>query len=113
MKKTVLFFVLLAAVSMSCAAQTGGNEQRLVGSWTHVVHDDTVVFNANGTVTGWQEAMGGANRTHWVAAGNRLFLFVPNGGATTLEFAISTDGRTLIVHVIGGDGTWGNAFRRN
>ena len=105
MKKTVLFFALLAVVSMVLAAQSGGNEQRLVGSWTHVIYGDTIVFNADGTVA----EVG--DYTHWVAAGNKLYLY-NSDDSETLEFTVSGDGRTLIVNDFGSPES-GEAFRRD
>ena len=115
MNKGKIFFgmaIIISALLLACSptevsAQSAGNEQRLVGSWTSLHNNTMVVFNANGTLLG-----DFALHTHWAAAGDILLLFgnerAPNNlntGFWQVRFQISSDGGTLIF----GE----RAFRRN
>jgi len=129
LKKAVLFFTLALAVSGALAAQVSGNEQRLVGTWTHMRNGSTVVFNANGTVScscsGFLSAYGLFHLNYervrvvlsrWVAVGSLLVLYAPTdfptgGTNVSREFRISGDGTTLIFR--GVDGRIADAFMRS
>ena len=98
----LIVLALLSACSPTeVAAQSAGNEQRLVGTWTCLHDGSTIVFNANGTVSGWNWY------THWAAAGDRIVAFAPGhlSDREMFELRISSDGRTLILD--------SRAFRRN
>jgi len=111
MKKFVLFIGLTVVITMALAAQAGGTvEQRLVGTWTNLHDNTTVNFNANGTVSGFPlPSVMRRAPTHWVAAGNRIILFIPWSAhhhyVASSEFTISSDGEILIIAFC--------AFRRN
>jgi len=108
MKKAVFVFALALAVSMTLAAQAG-NEQRLLGSWTNLIDDTTVVFYANGTVSGLVFLE--MDFTRWAVAGESIALFEPGDETTFVgRFYFSGDGRTLIISLLLGQGL---AFRRN
>ena len=130
MGKKFVFSVMLACLlalktTMALFAQTSGNEQRLVGSWTGLWNTDiSLTFNANGTMSisgliTFDDFM----PTHWAAAGDRLLLFIPAVGGRGSKrairyFHISSDGRTLIISTIAtegsdGSGNVGGAYRRN
>jgi len=73
--KTIIISALLLACSPTeVSAQSPSNEQRLVVSWTNLHNNSTVVFNADGTVTGIPNASGVAFN-QWAAAGNVIILF--------------------------------------
>ena len=106
MKKNLILvaFMLLffAFIVTNCNAQSSGNnEQRLIGTWTSLVSEgDPLVFNANGTVSGWY------NRTNWAAAGDTIIIYnSSSSNKNAFRFQISSDGRTLII----GD----SAYRKN
>jgi len=115
-----LVLIILALLTIfnpyEVGAQSPSNEQLLVGSWTNLHTEATLVFNADGTVsgTGWENLYNQATRrkqppTHWAAAGNTIIIFIPGGDDSNARwngtFIISSDGRTLII------GSF--AFRRN
>ena len=123
----MLVCVLVFITNASLFAQTSGNEQRLVGTWTSPSYPVTITLNADGTMsTTWDFVgmSGGSNNqivtfrpTHWAAAGNQLVLFQ---GAMRIrrEFQISSDGKTLILidHMAQYGSLFGSSatpFRRN
>jgi hypothetical protein len=103
-----LVCLLILTTNMACFAQTSSNEQRLVGTWTNLYVDGSVVFKADGTVTGIDV---GFIPTHWAAAGERLIFYIPGSQRALRYFHISNDGRTLIISNIIQD--FGTPFRRN
>jgi len=121
-KKFLGMAIILSALLLACSptevsAQSPSNEQRLLGTWTSLHDSSTIVFNANGTVSGLPVTVENpANRrwespTHWAASGNIIIVFIPGtdnpGSRTSLGFHISSDGRTLII------GHMNMAFGRN
>jgi len=91
----VVMFVSLFLVfgGYSAQAQTPGS--MIVGTWTIFGYGGTVVFNANGTVTGlppWQM---------WTVVGDMMALFSPGsarrGVAIVHEFRLSSDGSLLLI----------------
>ena len=101
--------LLLACSPTEVSAQTSVDEQRLLGSWTDMHTDVTIVFNADGTVTGIPTTWYGFAATNWAAADGRIVIFRTGGWGTSFSsatnFYISSDGRTLIIGTL--------AFRRN
>ncbi|MCL2600043.1 MAG: hypothetical protein FWD88_02535 [Treponema sp.] len=107
----VVMFVSLFLVFGGCSAQaqSANNEQRIVGTWTNLHSGETVVFNANGTFTGWSEL---EHYQNWAAAGDRIAFFrASSSEAWTVNFRISSDGRTLIMFE--DNRAWGVVLRRN
>ena len=104
-----IFSILVFACNPTeVSAQSSSNEQRLVGTWTDLINsNNTVVFNANGTISSGYLFQHWSNvPTHWVAVGNTILLYTPNQrNDGTYSFEISGDGRTLRF-----DGKW---FRKN
>ena len=124
MNKKLIFSVMLVCLLVLNSndllfAQSSNNEQRLVGTWTALHNSNmTIVFNSNGTMsTGLN--FDGFQPTHWAAAGDRLFVYIPNSSNRAIRsIHISSDGRTLIVitqrlDLDSGNQELGTAFRRN
>ena len=121
----IIFSALLLACSPTeVSAQSPSNEQRLVGSWTDLHNNSTVVFSADGTVSGLRNVFNSAPTvlhqatfippTHWAAAGNTLVLFTTYENLRgSVIFNISTDGRTLTFTAGTHGGINNLAFRRN
>ena len=97
-----IFLILMANVTVS--AQAFGNEaQRLIGTWSEISgRGATLVFNVNGSTTGW-------GWTQWGAIDNRLIMTDSGDRGNTYEFRFSQDGRTLFIS----RGTDGWMFRKN
>jgi len=110
MKKAVLFFALMLAISMATVAQAGSDGQQLVGTWTDLLDNSTVIFNANGTVSGL--SLAGMPFERWIVADHRIALFLTDRVEAPLisSFYFSSDGRTLLISVVLGQGI---ALRRN
>jgi hypothetical protein len=117
----ILAVFLILKANMVLFAQSPGNEQRLVGTWTRLHDNATLVFNANGTMSTTQ-TYDGFLPTHWAAAGDRLLVYIPGGdwgiNRAIRYFHISSDGRTLIISTTAVEGTGprgsiGTGFRRN
>jgi len=87
--------------------QSSNNEQQLIGTWTNINDNSTIVFNSNGTMT-WD------NTYTYGAAANKLVYYLPNNSkaytTNAIEFYISTDGKILIIIDKDKDGY---AFRKN
>ena len=114
-KRKILIFVLVFGIilvghdgSAGIYAQSSNNEQRLVGTWTNINNNSTIVFNSNGTMTY------GSDNYKYGAAAYKLALYESSNkrGYTdeVFEFFISTDGRTLILIDTDGDA---HVFRKN
>jgi len=116
-------FLILTFVGINSYAQS--NEQRLVGSWTSLHNNSTVVFNANGTGTGFntiiktiKESMDDNSSnsviSNYAVAGNRVVLYTPNSKDTwILNYIISNDGRTLIITFSVLGTSLGLAYKKN
>ena len=116
----ILGFLFILISNVALFAQGTNNEQRLVGSWTALHNPNlTISLNANGTMSMAGGNFDGFVPTHWAAAGDRIFLYIPNSNNRAIRtFNISSDGRTLIVVLRQLDGMTGNqelgtAYRRN
>ena len=109
---SLLFTIfLILGTNVVVFAQASGDGQRLVGTWTEVRIGATVVFNSDGTVSGFPAS---SALTHWVAAGDRVFIFQPNTiNYFTFDFRISNDGRIVIMNTDGLGTQRGWTFRRN
>ena len=99
MKKKIAFIVFIVFISISCYAQSSNNnEQRLIGTWTNLLNNRTLIINSNGTVSGdgWKNTV-----DHWAAAGDTLVLWKiysdGSGSVDSNRFQFSSDGKTLII----------------
>ena len=113
MKKFFFALIFLLFVSFVLLAQSPNNEQRLVGSWTSMLDNSTIVFNSNGTFSGFDFG------ERYAVAGDKIAFFEAGSDrAIIFEFRISNDGRTLIL-IMGSMGGLGNnitigfPYRRN
>ena len=83
------------------------NEQRLVGTWIDENTGKTMVYNSDGTA-----ASGGQNFKFGVTANRLAYVWENNSNTYVVEYSISTDGRTLITNVVGGNTGGGSLYRK-
>ena len=119
--RIIFFLLVFGFISISCLnAQSSNNEQRLVGTWTSLLNNATLVFNSNGSVTGVDSIMElvtygqGTTFSNYAAAGDKILFYTPNTTARiTFDYRVSSDGRTLILNVEIIGTSFGFAYRRN
>jgi len=100
--KILVFVLVFGIVLFGCNgngsagvyAQSSNNEQKLIGTWTNINSNTTIVFNSNGTGT-WD-----GRNFKYGAAVNKLVLYYSGNSSSysgAYEFYISIDGKTLIL----------------
>ena len=95
MKKLVVFIVLAMVVIASSVAQSTNNAQRIIGTWVDNGSGKTWVFNANGTVSGYDEDDDAFTYNFGVA--DTKLAILDRGDLDIFNISISSDGRTLIL----------------
>jgi len=104
----IVLFRINGNGSAGVYAQSSNNEQKLIGTWTNINSNITIMINANGTVT-WN-----SENFKYGAAANKLVLYssgnLTQASSIVYEFYISTDGKTLIL--INKD-SYGYVFNKN
>jgi len=123
MKKSVFFIGFFLLIVLGLFAQASNDDQRLAGTWNDLHGFGIImVLNADGTMQlrGAATTFDGFVPTHWVAAGDKLLLFIAgsNRQRAIRYFNLSSNGRTLIISTIavegaGGTGSIGTAYSRN
>jgi hypothetical protein len=88
-----LVLLIFGFSSFSCYAQSSNDQQRLIGTWVGVDSDNdsvgTVVFNSNGTVTGYISG-------RYFFSNSKLFIRT-NDSIMELSCYFSSDGRILVL----------------
>ena len=91
-----IFFLIFVFVSIDSYAQSANNEQRIIGTWVNDQDNSRVVFNSNGTISGF--AWDSSNIIKFAAAGDKIILYTENNDYfLSGNYSISTDGKTLII----------------
>jgi hypothetical protein len=95
MKRAVIFIVLAIVAIASSAAQSANNAQRIIGTWVDNGSGKTWVFNANGTVSGYDEDDDAF--VYKFGATDTKLAIIDSGDLDIFNISISSDGKILIL----------------